>query len=36
MKNWGKPVTTTLTAEQLAAQIEAAARSGQCFFSDYR
>lgn len=36
MKMWKKPVVVELTAEQLAQHIQAAARSVQCFFGEYR
>lgn len=36
MKMWNKPMVLTLTAEQLSAHIQAAARSGQCLFGDFR
>lgn len=36
MKEWKKPSVVELSAEQLAKHIEAAARSGQCFYGDFR
>ncbi len=36
MKNWRKPIMLTLTAEQLSDHIKVAARSGQCFYCDFR
>ena len=36
MKTWKKPTITELKASQLAKYIEAAARSYQCLFGEFR
>lgn len=36
MKKWKMPVVMTITRSQLASHIKAAARSGMCWFGDFR
>jgi len=36
LKKWVKPVVVELSAKELAKHIQAAARSGQCLFGDFR
>lgn len=36
MKKWNKPIVIKLTASELAIHIKAAARSEQCYYTDFR